>query len=137
MLQTVDPTLKRIGNFLKARREKLGADLQDVQTATSIQISFLQAIEEGNIETLISGAYARGFIKQYAAFLGIDGERVLRESSASFGQSQGDFQYGIGSVERRKTIGSSSRLFNRIIVAAAIITIGALLWQFLKNFGAA
>ena len=134
MLKTADPTLKRLGGFLKAKREELGADFQDVQSATSIRISFLKAIEEGRIESMISGAYARGFIKQYANFLGIDGERILRESSASFKDIHGDFQYGIGSVERRRKASSSSRLFNRIIVFGLSITIGVILWQLLKNF---
>ena len=41
-------------------------------------------------------------IKQYANFLGADGERIVREMSRTVGVKPGGFHYGIGSIERRR-----------------------------------
>lgn len=124
----------RLGAFLKERREKSGTALQDVETATSIRLAFLEAIEEGSIEELIDGAYARGFIKQYANFLGVDGERALREISRGMRTKPGDFHYGIGSIERRRETKTSSRLVSRLVSIALILLAGGILWQLLRRF---
>lgn len=126
--------LTRLGAFLKERREKSGTALQDVETATSIRLSFLEAIEEGCIEDLIDVAYARGFIKQYANFLGVDGERVLRELLRKAPTKPGDFHYGIGSIERRREAATSSRLAFRALGVCLALLAGGILWQLFRHF---
>lgn len=130
----MDAQLTRLGAFLKERRERSGTALQDVETATSIRLAFLEAIEEGKIEELIDGAYARGFIKQYANFLGMDGERILREISRGVRTKPGDFHYGIGSIERRRDVVSSSRFVSRLLSFGLALLAGGILWQLVRHF---
>lgn len=128
---------KHLGAFLKARREEIGADLQDVESTTSIRPSYIKAIEEGKFDEIISPAYARGFIKQYANFLGIDGERIVRENGALFQKEfkRGQFEYGIGSMERRSQTSSSSRLVNHSFIVTLFIIAGIIIWQVVRHFG--
>jgi len=125
----------RVGAFLKERRERSGTALQDVETATSIRLAFLKAIEEGSIEEHIDIAYARGFVKQYANFLGIDGDRVLRELMQGRQQrAPGDFHYGIGSIEKRREVAASSWLIRRALSIGLALLAGGILWQLLRHF---
>lgn len=100
--------LKTVGDVLRGRRKELQMSLKDVETATSIRTNYLQAIEEGQMEKLISPIYAQGFVKQYAIALGLDGERIISENSDLFRKPiQQDFAYGIGTLEPRGNPGAS------------------------------
>lgn len=96
---------KHLGELFAERRKEMSLGLKEVENATSIRMNYLQAIEEGQIGKLISPVHAQGFIKQYASFLGLDGERLLKEHSHGFqmpGTKQ-EFSYGIGTMEARGT----------------------------------
>ena len=94
--------LKELGEMFQQRRKELNLSLKEVETATSIRTGYLQAIEEGQMEKLISPIYAEGFVKQYASFLGLDGERIVSEHTGTFRQPiNQDFAYGIGTLEMR------------------------------------
>ena len=99
--------LKGIGDMLRSRRKELNMSLKDVENSTSIRSGYLQAIEDGKMERLISPIYAQGFVKQYAIFLGLDGERLVADSAEIFKKpiSQ-DFDYGIGTLEPRSHHGT-------------------------------
>jgi cytoskeletal protein RodZ len=94
--------MKGIGDMLRQRRKELNLSLRDIESGTSIRTAFLQAIEEGQMEKLISPIYAQGFAKQYASFLGLDGERLVAENIDVFKKPlQQEFAYGIGTLEPR------------------------------------
>ncbi|MCK7508669.1 MAG: helix-turn-helix domain-containing protein [Desulfobacterales bacterium] len=62
---------------LKERREKLGFSLHEIALKTRIRVSFLKAIEEGTYDELPGDVYARGYIKDYAKFLGVPPEQEI------------------------------------------------------------
>jgi len=100
--------LKSIGEMLRDRRKELNLSLKDVEMATSIRLNYLNAIEEGQMEKLISPIYAQGFVKQYAISVGLDGERIVHENQELFKKPiQQDFSYGIGTLEPRTNPGAS------------------------------
>ncbi len=61
----------QIGQKLKEERLKKRLTLEEVEKATKIRLSFLHAIENGDYQKLPSSAYAEGFVKNYASFLGL------------------------------------------------------------------
>src|ERR1700733_8297040 len=94
--------MKNIGEILKQRRKEMNLSLKEAENATSIRLTYLQAIEEGEMSKLISPVYAQGFVKQYAAFLGADGERIIRDNPDVFARPEAqEFAYGIGTLEMR------------------------------------
>ncbi len=98
---------KALGEMFRQRRSEMNISLKDVENATSIRMSYLQAIEEGLMERLISPIYAQGFVKQYATYLGLDGERIIAEHGDMFKKgTQQDFAYGIGTLETRGNPGA-------------------------------
>jgi len=117
--------LTALGEELKSRRNELNISLKEAQNATSIQMSHLVALEEGEIDRLISPVYAQGFLRQYAKFLGLDGEQMVRNNFELFQvRERQEFSYGIGTVEKRGTPGSGVKWFPNAVWALAF---GALL----------
>ena len=62
---------------LKARRENMGLSLQDMFRKTRINITFLEALEEGNFE-ILPEAYVKLFLKRYAQEVKLDGDEIVR-----------------------------------------------------------
>jgi len=69
--------LKTLGSGFKTARESKGFSLKDANEKTRISVTILDAIENGNIHLLPPGVYARNFIRNYAAFLGVDSQAIL------------------------------------------------------------
>ena len=65
-----------VGRYLKAERESQGQDLPQVAEMLRIHRSYLQAIEEGEIDQLPGPTYAVGFVRAYAEYLGLDRNKV-------------------------------------------------------------
>ncbi len=91
-----------IGELFRQKRKELNLSLKEVENATSVRMTYLQAIEDGQMEKLISPIYAQGFVRQYAAFVGLDGDKLVTEHADIFRKpiSQ-EFAYGIGTLETR------------------------------------
>jgi len=70
--------LKAFAEKLKRTREKAGITLQRVSAKTRIDIKFLEAIEQGDIDFLPE-LYVKAFIKQYAKVIGLDEDETLQE----------------------------------------------------------
>jgi cytoskeletal protein RodZ len=104
------PQVQHIGELFKRRRAEMNLSLKEAENATSIRIAYLQAIEEGGVGSLISPVYARGFVKQYAGFLGLDGDQIVSDHPQLFADPQRqEFSYGIGTLEVRETPGAGIR----------------------------
>jgi cytoskeleton protein RodZ len=65
-----------IGNVFREARNRRKIDLSEVEAATRIRVRYLRAIENEEWDVLPGGVYTRGFIRTYAAYLGLDGERL-------------------------------------------------------------
>ncbi len=117
--------LKKIGDTLKQKRKERNLSLKEVENATSIRMGYLQAIEEGELSKLISPVYAQGFVRQYATFLGIDGESMVRENPELFNKHEKqEFAYGIGTLEGRSNPGASVKWVpNALWVGAFVIVL--------------
>lgn len=60
-----------LGKRLHNERMQRKLSLEEVAAATKIKASFLIAIEKGEYDKLPSPAYAKGFVRNYAAYLGM------------------------------------------------------------------
>ena len=61
-----------VGGRLREAREKLGLTLEEVERTTRIRVHHLEAIERGELDSLPSPVQARGFLRNYAEFLGLE-----------------------------------------------------------------
>lgn len=72
-----------VGTILQAARNRRKIELSEVEAATRIRLRYLNAIENEEWDVLPGGVYTRGFIRTYATFLGLDGERLVEDYRAS------------------------------------------------------
>ncbi|MBA4044840.1 MAG: DUF4115 domain-containing protein [Erythrobacter sp.] len=70
------PPAAGAGAQLRAAREALRLDLAHIAAETRIPVRHLEAIEEGNFESLPSRAYAIGFSRTYAKAVGLDAAKI-------------------------------------------------------------
>jgi len=71
-----------VGAELREARLRLGLALPDVVAKLRIRLRFLQAIEEGRVADLPGQVYAVGFVRSYAALLGLDAADAARRFRA-------------------------------------------------------
>jgi len=69
--------MKTVGSILQEARISQKISLEQAETATKIRMKFLQAIESDEYSGLPSLSYAKGFVKNYSEYLGLDSGRVL------------------------------------------------------------
>lgn len=66
-----------VGQQLSAAREQRGYSITDVEKGTSIRALYIQAIETGDYEVVPGEVYLKGFIRNYATFVGLDGSAMV------------------------------------------------------------
>ena len=65
-----------LGATLRETRNRRKIDLAEVEAATKIRVRYLRAMENEEWDLLPGDAYARGFVRTYASYLGLDAERL-------------------------------------------------------------
>lgn len=70
-------TGETLGSFLKRHRQSQGKDLSEIAEKTRIHASTLRAIEEDNHKALPAEVFTRGFVRNYARYLGLDPNEAL------------------------------------------------------------
>lgn len=128
-----------IGQSFKEKREEMNLSLKEVENATSIRSTYLEAIEEGMGEKFLSPIYVIGFIRQYATFLGIDSDKLIAENPEAFHiqpQTQ-EFSYGIGTLETRGGVNKSGsgKLLPTILYGGLFLTVLVVAYYFAKFLG--
>src|ERR1044071_3268766 len=78
-----------IGQRLKIEREERRLTLDKVFEATRIRVPYLQALEADDLSMLPSPVQARGYLRNYAEFLGLDFDAILKEMQAMNAQPIG------------------------------------------------
>lgn len=128
--------LIQMGEIFKQRRKELNLSLKEIENATSIRMNHLQAIEDGELHKLNSPIYAQGFIRQYASFLGIDGDKIVRENPEIFSRPEAqDFAYGIGTLEVRGNPGAGVKWFPNAVWISAFVLLIIVAWFTARYFG--
>lgn len=116
-----------VGASLREARKRRELDLADVEAAIKIRVRYLQAIEDEDWEVLPGDVYARGFIRTYAAHLGLDGERLAEKYRQGAGGEREE-----RSPRRIEPVGSAvpsgrRSIRGRALTAAVVLAVAALL----------
>ncbi|MBV9736215.1 MAG: helix-turn-helix domain-containing protein [Acidisphaera sp.] len=106
----------RIGAELRSVRERLGWSLDDVEASLRIRYPYLLAIEDGRTADLPGGTYTIGFVRAYAALLGLDQDEVARR-----------FRAEAGDVNRRTELEFPAPVAERGVPTGAVVLLGAVL----------
>jgi hypothetical protein len=100
---------RSIGNVFREARNRRKIDLSEVEAATRIRVRYLRAIENEEWDVLPGGVYTRGFIRTYASYLGLDGERLAEDYRRSVEGAQHGPAPDLAPVSRPASPAGSSR----------------------------
>ncbi len=128
---------KKVGELFRARREERKLSLKEIESSTSIRMNYLAAIEEGCFEKFHATVYLYGFMRQYAAFLGLDVEKMAREFPEVFKlpKEKHDFAYGIGTLEMRGNSSHGIKWMPNLLWAGGIAAVLFVAWLLAKKLG--
>jgi hypothetical protein len=69
--------MPQIGSTLRAARNTRGVELAQVEAETKISARYLAALEDERFELLPAPTYARGFLRTYAVYLGLEPQPLV------------------------------------------------------------
>lgn len=124
-----------LGEYLRSEREKRHITIEQVASATKINIKLLHALEGDNYDALPAKPFVRGFVTSYTRYVGLDYREVLtrfdmyldEKSSAKF-KRPADAPHIF--VEREGQVDNSKTWLS--IVMVGFIVIGAVAFLILK-----
>ena len=91
-----------LGPSLAAARLARGLDLRDAELDTRIRTRYLAALEGEDFDALPGEAYAAGFLRTYAGYLGLDADAYVEELRRRRGTPMPSAGRVITRVERRR-----------------------------------
>ena len=117
---TADPT-PSLPERLYAARERKGVDLYRAERDTKIRARYLGALERGDYKELPGAVYTKGFLRNYALYLGLDPEDVL----AQWRRERGDGKEQPPAIVVPRPISAPRKgmTFSPGIVVAALLTV--------------
>ncbi len=66
-----------VGDILRRARIEKKFSIQDIELAIRVSAQHITAIEDGRLEALPGRVYALGFIRTYAEYVDLDGDKIL------------------------------------------------------------
>lgn len=120
------------GSMLKETRIEKGLSLEQIASATKISAPYLSALENDEYERFPSSVYARGFLQNYAKYLGMDVEKViaLYRRSVSNSQISSEVKDTAHKINSPKFILTPGVFLIISVVILVISTLGYLIYQF-------
>lgn len=92
-----------IGERLEEARKRKGISLREAAEATKIRSDYLASMEDNSFKINLPAIYLRGFLKNYARFLGLDPQKIITDFDAQ--QLKRSSDPGSPTRVRRETYG--------------------------------
>lgn len=89
------------GEVLKQKREELRLGLRETADRLRIRADYLSAIEEDNFDKLPVAVYTKGYIRNYAAYLGIECDPILAYYDERLKHPQATAVFPVASSRRK------------------------------------
>lgn len=145
-----------VGYTLRQERERQNLSINDIEEGTSIRALYIEAIENGEYDKLPGAIYTKGFIKNYAKFLEMDVDAVIKEFATDMAELNAEKEAAEAATAvqesapvpekkvepkpEKKSIGYSIQNENRrsssLLIVAAVVLIAALaggVWSWLSS----
>ena len=65
------------GAWLRQQREMRGISIHEIATFSKISLRYLEALEASRFSVLPAPVFAKGFLRQYAGYVGLDPDEVV------------------------------------------------------------
>lgn len=114
------------GQLLQHAREQQGISLDQVSDRIKVSVAQLTAIEQGDMDRLPGLAFARGYIRTYGKFLGLDADALVNDFNAHY---SGSSQRPVKTINRVKPQAHLGDPMIRVsIILFVLILLGSSVW---------
>jgi helix-turn-helix protein/uncharacterized protein DUF4115 len=86
-----------IGNSLREARVRKELDFPELEQGTKIRAKYLRALEDEAFDALPGPTYVKGFLRNYADYLGLDGQLYVDEYNVRYGTGDEVLERGVRS----------------------------------------
>ena len=122
---TPSAALTSLPERLLAARERKGVDLFRAERDTKIRARYLAALERGDYRELPGAVYTKGFLRNYALYLGLDPDEILLQWRRERGDGSAD---PVPVVPRtvtapRQGITISPRVFGGLLLVLVVVVV--------------
>ncbi len=124
------PTAETVGKILERARVEKGLTIDDIDRITHISPGWVLVIEQGGWAQYPSMVYAKGHVKVYAEFLGLDPESMVRKFQAEWAAKIKPDPNDVATLSHSTGIhgiqtggGSNFRIWGVALLALAIVAI--------------
>lgn len=140
---------EKVADILSRQRVKLGLSVEDICRKTLIRQVYIEAIERGDYAAISDAVYTRGFIRNYAKAIGLNGDSMVRQWSREQEETAGPAHSEGTKVSRQKkpahefsrtsdvmVRAAGKRPFNAVewIIIAAVTGLIILFWLWMLYF---
>ncbi len=132
------PSDQPLAAILKRRRESLDISSSEAEQATRIRAKYIEAIEAGDYDTLKDDVYSRGYVKNYADYLGLDTKPILKiYEQERAGQREmrrqshrgRDVQLGVQPIKRIRWVVTPKTVALVSVLSILALVVGYIAWQ--------
>lgn len=123
--------MKKVGEVLKGRRERLGMTLHELESRTEIKRQILQAIEANDFSRLNNSNYAEGLITKYANAVNMDAKQLINTHREEIPNYDNSIHQSISAFQQHASPtyrSHSKESWQLLTFTSAIVIITALLW---------
>jgi len=111
------------GAWLRRQREMREIDLHEIAERTKISLRYLQAMEQDRFELLPAPVFARGFLREYAKYVGLSPDEVVNYYLSALGGDDEHEEEGEQAPVRRRGAAASPWSYGVFVVLALILLV--------------
>lgn len=126
--------MSKVGDILRKRRELESISIEETATQTMIAKKYIIALEEGNFSVFPADVYAKGFLRNYANFLGFNKDEIddlVAQYELEWQEAL--FELPISTPEKTPTLPKTNRIFYMIVSVVIISLTMILILYFAKQ----
>jgi cytoskeletal protein RodZ len=112
------------GTWLRRQREAREITLREIADRTKISLRYLEAMEEDRFDVLPAPLFAKGFLREYARYVGLSPDEVVNHYLSVTSPQEEEPGEKTMSVIRRKAGQTRSWAFYLFFVVAGLLLLG-------------
>ncbi len=120
-----DHESESFGAWLSRHRRVRGIELREIAEDSKIGMTYLQAFEDDRFDILPAAVFAKGFLRQYANYVGLDPEEVVNFYLSAAQQNQ---DRGEESLEPPAENPRADPLKLAVLAVVAVLALLAVIW---------
>jgi cytoskeletal protein RodZ len=117
------------GTWLRRQREVREISLREIADASRISLRYLEAFEQDRFDILPAPVFARGFLREYAKYVGLDPDEVVNYFLSAQQALQPEEEEGEREPPRQRSGGWWKQLLLVAGVGAAIVLVAVIAFQ--------